>query len=165
MFLLKGIAAHSSIDQEDCLFELGSITIPAEMPPLLVSHRNEDIAGSILSLSWSDVGMLIECIVEDQHEHVQGFSVGCTLQAYEIKGKGREAHAIVKRAHLDEVSITNNPANLKARVTHRERYTGARIPMTKQLGVNAWDAFMARSDARQREMKALLASIRMGASA
>ncbi|RWO89548.1 hypothetical protein [Mesorhizobium sp.] len=137
MYLLKGHASTPDVDDEACSFAHGSI-VWRKLPPLLVSHREGDVAGEVLKLQWVPQGLWIECTVDDRHANVKAFSVRCSLPdegSFKIIGRGRDAYALVKHATLREISITDNPANPTAKVLTRERYTPpvarAEIPITK----------------------------------
>ena len=93
-------------------------------PPLLFKHDPSQVAGTIESLGYDDRGNL-RIVAEVTHEQARrcpAFSVAARIIDYEIiDNGGDDFYALIKRAELTEISMTDCPANPQALVQSRYR--------------------------------------------
>lgn len=122
-FLLKGWASTPERDAEDHLVTLGAFDLSRSLPPLFYDHRDDAVAGRILSLEWKPEGLWIECIADDQYANLPAFSVRFQVKQHEVVGTGRNAHARVLKAALREISLVSRPCCKSALVVSRELHS------------------------------------------
>ncbi|UQD70493.1 hypothetical protein JEY40_31720 [Bradyrhizobium japonicum] len=108
-------------------------------PPLLFKHRPDQVAGIIRHLGYDDRGQL-QISADVDHplaRRCNAFSVCATVLQYEIRNADcADYFALIAKAHIDEISLVNQPANLNAIV--RSRHSIAPVaPFLKTLGEQA----------------------------
>ncbi|AZO15084.1 hypothetical protein EJ069_10295 [Mesorhizobium sp. M2A.F.Ca.ET.043.05.1.1] len=157
-YRLEGFASLPVRDAEDHLVALKSLSWNA--PKLLYRHDDKVVAGKIVSLKWRDQGLWIECDAEDQYAESPAFSIRFSVREHEIKGVGREAHAIVKRGILTEVSLVQTPCCPGALVVHRHKLPDT--PITKSTNPFNDAEWQVRHEQRQIKIKTLLSEMKGG---
>lgn len=122
--VLSGYAATTTRDLQHQQFggwAFGAVHRYAP-PPLYYKHDQMREVGTIDSLSYDAAGaLLITATVPDPlARRANAFSVGATVVDYElVNADTPNFHALIRNATLDEISLTDTPANPAARVTHR----------------------------------------------
>lgn len=129
--LLTGIASTAAIDQHRMSIRPHCLTLPRKPSslPLLLKHRADVVAGTIDELAYDDNGQLnIRCTVDHpEARRMNAFSVGVTVQGFEMINADRpDFYARILAGRVDEVSLTDVPANGQCRVT-------ARYPVSAQV--------------------------------
>ena len=103
--------------------------LPSRMPPLHLRHDETRTVGTVDALAYDDDGqLLVACTVHDiRARAMPAFSVGATVLAYEIRNAASPAnfHAYITAARLEEISLTNTPANLQAKIMFSYRVSPA----------------------------------------
>ena len=101
--------------------------------PLLFHHDDDRIAGEILSLDYTPNGSVwVKCRVDNlEAARCGGFSIAAEIQEFHIID-GDDFHAIVTKAELMEVSLTDRPCNVEAVV--KERYTQPHLDFYDLMG-------------------------------
>jgi hypothetical protein len=125
---LSGLASTTDIDLSRQRFKPYAFNNPAialkhyPLPKLLYKHRENDIAGKIHRLGYDDHGNL-SIIAEADHalaKRCNAFSIGATVLEYEIRDADTpDFHALITKAEIVEVSLTDSPANPLALVRSR----------------------------------------------
>jgi hypothetical protein len=94
-----------------------------DLPPLYYKHDASREVGNVTSLAYDKEGALtIVARVDDPiARRCNSFSVGATVLEYSILDADSPSgfHAIIRRARIEEISLTETPANPNATVTHR----------------------------------------------
>jgi hypothetical protein len=90
---------------------------------LLYKHKDDEVAGTIQRLAYDDHGQL-KIKANITHPFAKlcgGFSVSAKILAYEMRETDdpKRFHAFVTNAELDEISLTNEPADPTALITRR----------------------------------------------
>jgi len=124
--ILTGYASTLDIDltrQKFRPYAFGNIRLK-DPPPLYYKHNiAAGEVGTIQSLTYDDHGaLLVRCRVTDPiARRCNAFSVGVTVRdEYEIINADRpDFYALIKYAELTEISLTDTPANIHARVHNR----------------------------------------------
>jgi HK97 family phage prohead protease len=128
--VVEGYASTVDIDLDRTRFRAYAFCNPFlllkgyDLPPLLYKHDPEQVAGKIESLGYDDRGNLrIRATVDHPLARRCGaFSIRGKVLAYELRDtECRNFHALVTSAELIEISLTDTPANVNARVQHRYR--------------------------------------------
>ena len=92
-------------------------------PPLYFKHQSErGEVGAITNLEYDFDGALVVVVVATDPiaRRANAFSVGATVKRFEIMDPASpDYHAIITEAWIEEISLTDNPANPAAIVTHR----------------------------------------------
>jgi hypothetical protein len=91
--------------------------------PLLYKHRADQVVGRIDALEYDDAGQLLirAHVTHELARRCNAFSVCATVREYEIVNPERpDFYGLIKQATLDEISLTDVPANPQAWV--RQRY-------------------------------------------
>ena len=121
--ILSGYADTTTRDLQHQKFlgwAFGNIKLQ-DPPPLYFKHQSREV-GIIDSLSYDDHGaLLITATVNDPlARRANAFSVGCTVVQYELVNTDTpDFFALIKHAALNEISLTDTPANPAAIVTSR----------------------------------------------
>ncbi|MET4514315.1 hypothetical protein [Bradyrhizobium sp. I1.7.5] len=124
--IVEGIAASPDVDFEKMSFRAGSLSWDTPLPPLLISHNRNRVAGKILALDYDDRGILRIRARVDDHEarRFGGFSIAATVHEAETRNADSFLfHAVITRATVDEVSLTDRPCNSSALVVSRRDVT------------------------------------------
>jgi hypothetical protein len=126
------------------------------LPPLLYKHQDSVVAGTITRLDYDDHGSL-KIAAEVSHpmaRRCNAFSVGATILKYEIVDNGgQDFHALISSARIDEISLTDRPANPNALV--RSRYpTGPMKAYVASLHAHS-DLFIKGIGVMQRQLEIL----------
>lgn len=121
--VLTGLAATKHVDLDRQLLRPYALAwLPFKLPPLLFRHDEHQVAGRIDHLDYNSDGALAIVATVDHSiaRRCSCFSVGITVHQFElIDAELPDFHAVIKQAWLDEVSLTDRPANPCAVVTHR----------------------------------------------
>jgi hypothetical protein len=119
--ILEGLAAAAETDLERVQFRPWAFTWDRTLPPLYLKHDEGHPVGTIQSLSQDRRGLHIRATVTDPHaRRFAAWSIGANVLEYEIRNEGTpDFFALVRRAELTEVSLTDIPANPKALVQRR----------------------------------------------
>ena len=93
-------------------------------PPLYYKHDPKQVAGKIVETDYDLEGNLL--VRAEVHHPLAlragAFSVAATVRDYELREtQGPGFFAVIKRATLDEISLTDTPANPNALVMNRHR--------------------------------------------
>ena len=105
---------------------LGMLRVAA---PVIFRHDPKAPAGTIEELKYTDTGALYirACVSHPEARRCNAFSIGGKVLAYRLHDGGSgDFHAEVTDAELEEISITDRPANLHARVMRR--YPASPLP-------------------------------------
>jgi hypothetical protein len=142
--VLTGLAATKHIDLDRQLLQPYALAwLTFKLPPLLFRHDEHQVAGTIDHLEYNTDGALA-IVATVEHciaRRASCFSVGITVNEFELVDAERpDFHAVIKQAWLDEVSLTDAPANLRAVVTHRRVALPDITPIT--AGLNRIAAIM-----------------------
>lgn len=123
--VLHGFAATADVDHDRQRLPPFCLSwLPSQLPPLLFKHDASVIAGKIDHLEYTRDGNLAISATVDHHiaRRCNHFSVGITVNAFEmVDADSPDFHAAILQARLDEVSLTDKPANPRAIVTGRHR--------------------------------------------
>jgi len=121
--VLHGFAATSDIDADRQRIRPYALAwLPWQLPPLLFKHDAAVVAGSIDALEYDGGGNLTisATVSHPVARRCNHFSVGITVLAFKIVHADRpDFHANILQARLDEVSLTDRPANRNAIVAAR----------------------------------------------
>lgn len=125
--ILEGVCASAvQIDSHFQVFRPFAFPLPTfswdKMPPLRMRHGAVDV-GSILAFSYDRTGSLrVRARVEDrQAAALNAFSICATVHDFEIINQdSRDFHALIRRADIVEVSLTDSPASPSCLVDSRE---------------------------------------------
>lgn len=123
--ILCGLASTTAVDLDRCKFRPFAIVNVGkfiEQPPLLLKHDVDRVVGRIEDLDYDDRGNLrISARVDDPvARRCPAFSVAAKVIEYEIIDGGRDDfYALIRKAEITEVSLTEAPANPAALVTTR----------------------------------------------
>lgn len=123
--ILSGYAATTTRDLQHQKFRgwaFGNISRQTK-PPLYYKHDQTREVGTIDSLTYDQNGALhiTATVIDALARRANAFSVGCSVIDYEIINPTSpdDFHALIKQATLDEISLTDQPANPAARVVSR----------------------------------------------
>jgi hypothetical protein len=117
-----GIASAGIVDLERVKFRNWSLSFdPHALPPLLVRHDPERVAGVIESLTQDSAGLHIIARVDDSEaRRLPALSVAGTVHEWEMRNENAsDWHAVVLKSTIDEVSLTDRPACPAALVRER----------------------------------------------
>lgn len=121
--IVEGVAASPDVDSDRMSFQAGSLSWPnLETLPFLIRHDAGRIAGKILALDYDADGRLrVKALVEDSEaRRMGGFSICATVLDSEVREEDSCCfHALIKRAIITEISMTDRPANPRAFVISR----------------------------------------------
>jgi hypothetical protein len=120
--ILNGYASTTDIDLDRCRFRGWAFTwLPwAKPPPLLFKHKEP--AGTVDALDYDQRGNLKirATVTHPVARRCGAFSVGAKVIDYEIReADGPNFHAVITRAEVTEVSLTDVPSNPNALVLNR----------------------------------------------
>ncbi|MEY9594442.1 hypothetical protein ABIA06_006733 [Bradyrhizobium yuanmingense] len=121
-WVVEGFAAPATIDKERTMFAAGCWLPFKQDIPLLFRHDRP--AGEVLEIRGTDEGLHVRALVSDEDaKRCTHFSVAATIHGYQLREvNDRESfYALVTCATLDEITLTNVPANPAAIVRHRYR--------------------------------------------
>ncbi|WP_439407937.1 hypothetical protein ACNJX9_04405 [Bradyrhizobium sp. DASA03076] len=125
-WVFEGFAAPTVIDHERTKFA-PHCWLPFKSDiPLLYRHGRP--AGEVLKVRATDEGLHVRALVRDnESKRCTHFSVAATIHGYQLRDidDGERFHALVTCATLDEITLTNAPANPAAMVLHRCRQSAA----------------------------------------
>jgi hypothetical protein len=121
--LIRGVASRTEIDSVMTMMAPNALFWDADnLPPLRHKH-GEMICGQLLSLRYVDFDavLMLEARVGDvEAAREAGLSIAFTPSEFEIVDRGgRNWHARVVKARLDECSLTDRPCLSSARITAR----------------------------------------------
>jgi hypothetical protein len=121
--IIKALASESSIDLDRGRFKPGSIRFDPDNPPKLILRHDPDLreVGTIHDLEYRPNGdLIIDVIVTDPVAvNLPGLSVGVTLHRFVLHEEGANPHGEVEEGVLSEISLTEQPANLRCTVQKR----------------------------------------------
>ena len=124
--VLTGYASTTDIDLTRMKFRAYAFGYPLlfkhGLPPLHLKHDESKTVGTIDALSYDDRGQLLirATVTHEQARRAGAFSVGARVLDYELRDIDTpDFHALVTSAEVCEVSLTDCPANMNARVTAR----------------------------------------------
>lgn len=123
---VEGYAAPATIDSELTRFAPECWMPFKQNVPLLYRHRRP--AGEVLEVRRTDDGLYVRALVhDDEAKRCTHFSVAATVHGYQLRDvdNSERFHALVTCATLDEITLTNAPANPAAMVRHRYRQSAA----------------------------------------
>ena len=133
--ILSGLASTADVDLVRMKFRRYAFSNPCALhdgqpfPPLYWKHDESRIVGEILELKHDRDGNLrIRARVDDPLARRAGasFSVGARVEKYSIINEDSpDFFALIERAEVMEVSLTDVPANPQARVLNRYRPSAA----------------------------------------
>lgn len=135
---LTGLASTIDVDLTRQKFRGWAFTNPCLLmsgfprPPLLYKHDPEQVAGVITHLDFDDRGQLrIDAdVTHELARRCNAFSVCASILQYEICiADSADYFALITKAQIDEISLTDRPANPNALVRSRYRTP----PMTAYL--------------------------------
>lgn len=113
---LEGLASPSTIDDQHTKFAPFCWTPFNKQIPLLLRHDPKRMVGRVDQLTMTAEGLKVRVIAADPVARRQpAFSIAATIHHYTI----RPDHALVTCATLDEISLTDRPANRDALVDFR----------------------------------------------
>lgn len=121
--ILEGLAVTPDVDldrQRIRPYALGWLAW--SMPPLLFRHDADQVAGQIKTLEYRPNGSLfIRALVDHPvARRCHHWSVGVTVKEFELVDVERpDFYANIKQGWLDEITLTDRPANPRAVVTQR----------------------------------------------
>jgi phage head maturation protease len=118
--IVEGYAAPSVVDREFTKFSTNCWTAFKKDIPLLFRHERP--AGEVEEVRCDDRGLYVRALVTDlEARRCSYFSVGATIHNFEMRDiDDRERfHGLITSATLDEVSLTNIPANPAAIILRR----------------------------------------------
>jgi hypothetical protein len=120
--LIRGVASRTEIDSVMTMMVPNALFWDADnLPPL--RHKHGEICGQILSLRYVNFGaeLMLEARVDDvEAAREGGLSIAFTPSEFEVVDRGgRNWHARVVKARLDECSLTDRPCLASARITAR----------------------------------------------
>jgi phage head maturation protease len=121
--ILKGYAATVDVDAERTRFAPHAFgLLRASQVKLLYRHDPTQIAGEVQDLCYDARGNL--CIVAKvTHERAQrcgGFSIGGRVRSFKLhNANSKDFFAVVDDLALEEISLTETPANMNAVVQSR----------------------------------------------
>lgn len=122
---IEGYAAPAAVvDREWMRFANYCWSPIPKAVPLLLKHDPNHPAGEILEAYTDDLGLYIKARVTDpEAKRCNFFSIAATIHSYRIQHADDpvRAHALIIHAVLDEVTITNTPANPAAKILFRYR--------------------------------------------
>ncbi|MCA1379832.1 MULTISPECIES: hypothetical protein [Bradyrhizobium] len=125
-WIFEGFAAPTVIDHERTKFA-PHCWLPFKSDiPLLYRHGRP--AGEVLEIRGTDEGLHVRALVRDEDaKRCTHFSIAATIHGYQLREvNDRESfHALVTCATLDEITLTNVPANPAAVVLYRYRQSAA----------------------------------------
>ncbi|MCA1498852.1 hypothetical protein [Bradyrhizobium sp. NBAIM14] len=125
-WIFEGLAAPATIDSERTKFAAECWMPVRQNIPLLYRHGR--LAGEVLEVRTTDKGLHVRALVRDNEaKQCTHFSVAATIHGYQLREvNNRESfHAVITCAALDEITLTNAPANPAAVVLHRYRQSAA----------------------------------------
>ncbi|MBR0848794.1 hypothetical protein JQ543_13660 [Bradyrhizobium diazoefficiens] len=134
--VLTGLAATNHVDLDrQRLRPYALAWLPWKMPPLLYRHDERQVAGRIDHLEYVGGDLHITATVDHSiARRASCFSVGVTVHAFElVDPDSPDFHAIILQGWLDEVSLTDAPANPRAVVMHRRTALPDITPITERL--------------------------------
>ena len=127
--IVEAIASSADIDAERMSFARGSLSWPEDLSwlPLLVRHDAGRPAGRILDLRLDSNGRLcIRAQVDDpEARRMSGISIAATVSESEVHNEDSASgfYFRITKARIDEISLTDRPANANALVTFRRDIT------------------------------------------
>jgi hypothetical protein len=122
--VLEGFASTPDVDADRMVFPPGSLEWPV-LPKLLWKHRDDEIAGTVDHLRYDLAGRLriVATVGHELGRRAPAFSIGAKVLDYKIVDVDTpNFHALVTRAILHEISLTDLPANRFAVVAKRAPY-------------------------------------------
>ncbi|MBR0710136.1 hypothetical protein [Bradyrhizobium liaoningense] len=125
-WIFEGFAAPATIDSERTKFAPHCWMPFKSGIPLLYRHSRP--AGEVLEVRATDKGLHMRALVRDNEaKQCTHFSVAATIHGYQLRDvDDRERfHALVTCATLDEITVTNAPANPAAIILHRYRQSAS----------------------------------------
>jgi hypothetical protein len=124
--VLEGYASASDVDRERMQFRAYAFGYPLlfrrGLPPLYHRHDETRPVGHVDPLEYDDQGQLRvrATVTHELARRCGAFSIGAKILAYEIRDAARPSfHAVITSATVEEVSLTDRPANLNALVQRR----------------------------------------------
>lgn len=130
-WIFEGFAAPATIDSERTKFAPHCWMPFKSDIPLLYRHGRP--AGEVLEVRATDKGLHVRALVRDNEaKRCAHFSVAATIHGYQLRDvqDPERFYALVTCATLDEITLTNAPANPAAIVLHRYR---------QSVAVEQWD--------------------------
>ncbi|MCA1474298.1 hypothetical protein [Bradyrhizobium sp. NBAIM08] len=125
-WIFEGLAAPATIDSERTKFAAECWMPVRQNIPLLYRHGRP--AGEVLEVRTTDKGLHVRALVRDNEaKRCAHFSVAATIHGFQLRDvEDRERfHALVTCATLNEITLTDRPANPAAILRHRYRQSAA----------------------------------------
>lgn len=120
--IVHGFASTTDLDLERVQMRRYAFGLMPDINiPLLYKHREVEPAGSIRQLMYKDGALWIEALVTHPvAKRCGAFSISAKVDDYTMMNRNRrDFYAVINRASLREISLTETPANPFALVTHR----------------------------------------------
>jgi hypothetical protein len=116
--IISGIAADWSVDLEQTRIAKSALRWAEDLP---LRWKHGPICGRVLSLEQRDD--MLWCVAFTDHSLAKvapAFSITMSDVAWELKDSGKkDFHVRINSAVVDDVPVTESPANPHARILHR----------------------------------------------
>jgi phage head maturation protease len=121
--IVEGLASTCDLDLARTKFAPFAFDNVGTKVPLLYRHDKDQVAGAVQRLWYDPKGNLKvkALLTHPEAKRCSAFSVAGTVHRYELKEAEDPArfHALITSASIDEISVTNAPANPRALITSR----------------------------------------------
>lgn len=122
--IVEGLAASSDIDADRCSFARGALSWPdLATLPLVLRHDVTKVVGRVLALDYGTDGKLhIRAEVDDEIARTMpALSICASVLEAEIRDEHSASgfHAVIIRAKVDHIGLTDKPSNPKALIVSR----------------------------------------------
>ena len=136
---VEGFVSPCNIDQQRVIFSAlawGDLPSPADIPLLMKHDEKRGPVGVVQSIEVPPEGLWARVRIDDPAAaKLPGFSIGASVKAYEIiylDDPNRFA-AVITAATIDEISLTNQPANLAAVVQDTDPALAAVLRLMRRI--------------------------------
>lgn len=124
--ILEGYVSTTALDLEHVKMRPWAFTWPRPCKdvPLLHKHNRNEVAGTVDELTYDDKGNLTirATVTHPEARRCGAFSVAAKVVDYTMHDTdGPNFYAVIRRAELTEISLTDKPANPSALVRYRYR--------------------------------------------
>lgn len=125
---VTGFASTPDVDFERVKCAPHSLSWSSSLVPLLIRHDADQIAGVVDALNYDSAGRLSvrATLTHPLAKQMPAFSIAATVHSFTMRNENTpDFYAEVTKAVLDEVSVTDRPANPQALMLWRHEMPAA----------------------------------------